>query len=79
MPATPDTEMVEFSAKVPRRLYDEFKALVPMYGGTQWFINSSLAGFVSNAHENPTLAENVAASVEAMLKLNRTLKEASTA
>lgn len=70
-------ETVEFSAKVPKELYDDFKALVPAYGGTQWFINSALAGFVRRMKENPTLEKQVEESVEAMLQLNRTLKEAT--
>jgi hypothetical protein len=66
---------VEFSAKVPRDLYDRFKRLVPNYGGTQWFINAALIGFVKRMEENPALTEVVEDSVEAMLQLNRIVKE----
>lgn len=69
-------EVVEFSAKVPKDLYERFKGCVPHYGGTQWFIVSSLAEFVQRCEEQPTLKDNVAASVDSMLQLNRQLKEA---
>lgn len=71
------SETVEFSAKVPRDVYDKFKVLVPAYGGTQWFINAALAGFVQRLEANPSLSENVSASVEAMLQLNRLTKDAA--
>lgn len=69
------SQTVEFSAKVPKDLYDRFKEQVPGYGGTQWFINAALAGFVTECESDPSLKKKVAASVEAMLQLNRTIKE----
>lgn len=70
-------DTVEFSAKVPADLYLRFKDLVPGYGGTQWFINAALAGFVARVEGNPTLQDQVAESVDAMLQLNRLTKGAS--
>jgi hypothetical protein len=69
-------EVVEFSAKIPKDLYERFKGCVPHYGGTQWFINSAVAEFVNRCEEQPLLKDTVASSVEAMLQLNRQLKEA---
>jgi hypothetical protein len=74
-PAVKMSETVEFSAKVPKDTYNEFKELVPPYGSVQWFINASLAEFVKRVKEEPTLKHAVAASVEAMLQLNRLNKE----
>jgi hypothetical protein len=68
-------ETVEFSAKVPKDLYDRFKIHVPLYGGTQWLINSALAEFVQQMDRDPSLREKVEESVNAMLQLNRTIKE----
>lgn len=70
-------ETVEFSAKVPTDLYEEFKTFVPPYGGTQWFINAALAGFIEKMRENPSLVAHVESSVESMLRLNRIAKESS--
>jgi hypothetical protein len=76
MPELRDT--VEFSAKVPRSMYEEFAENVPVYGGTSWFINAALAEFNAQMRRNPNqLKIVVKESVEAMLQLNRTLKEAS--
>lgn len=69
------SQTVEFSAKVPRELYERFKAQVPAYGGVQWFINAALAGFVERCEADPSLKDNVETSVEAMLKLNRLTRE----
>jgi hypothetical protein len=68
-------ETVEFSAKVPKDLYDRFKVHVPLYGGTQWLINSALSAFVAELDKDPSLSKKVEESVNAMLQLNRTLKE----
>jgi hypothetical protein len=71
-------QTVEFSAKVPKDLYDRFKEQVPAYGGVQWFINAALAGFVAECEADASLKAKVAASVEAMLQLNRAIKEEAT-
>lgn len=67
---------VEFSAKVPRDLFDEFDKLVPIYGSRQWFITAALREFVAQAKKNPTLVRQVEASVQSMLGLNRMLATA---
>ena len=68
-------EYAEFSAKVPRHLYEEFKKLMPAYGGTQWFINSALAEFLKQLRAEPELLKQVHSSVDAMLQLNRVTRE----
>lgn len=71
-------QTVEFSAKIPKEAYDEFLEYVPTYGGTTWFINAVLLEFNSQMRKNPDqLKVVVKESVEAMLQLNRMLKEAN--
>lgn len=62
---------VEFSAKVPRALFDEFDTLVPIYGSRQWFIQAALTAFIAEAKQNPSLVRQVKASVQSMVSLNR--------
>ena len=73
----PVGDKVEFSAKIPSELYEEFKEFVPHYGGTQWFINAALTSFLERCRENPSVKDSVGLSVDAMLQLNRQLKEAA--
>lgn len=71
-------ETIEFSAKVPRAAHEEFLEYVPAYGGTSWFINAALVEFNARMRNDPgQLKVVVKESVDAMLQLNRTLKEAN--
>lgn len=70
MGATGDV-YVEFSAKVPRALFDKYDELVPIYGSRQWFIVAALTAFVAELERNPSLTQQVTTSVQSMLSLNR--------
>lgn len=71
MPVLPVKDEVEFGARIPRALYEEFKGFVPQYGGVQWFLNAALTSFVEHCKTNPTLVDYIDDSVRAMVSLNR--------
>lgn len=64
-------DTVEFSAKIPRELYDRFKALFPQYGAVNWFINTATQTFVDECEKEPSSVETVNRSVNLMLAANR--------
>jgi hypothetical protein len=76
MGATGDV-YVEFSAKVPRALFDQFDEIVPIYGSRQWFLCTALAAFVEEAKRNPGVVEQVKLSVQSMVTLNRLIGASS--
>ena len=58
MPSS-SSRTVEFSAKVPSDLYDEFKLLFPQYGAVTWFINAALVEFIQQVRDNGTVQQRV--------------------
>lgn len=64
-------DTVEFSAKIPRELYERFKALFPQYGAVNWFINTATATFVEECEKEPSAPEVVNRSVNILLAINR--------
>jgi hypothetical protein len=71
MPVVSDNEKVDFSAKIPRHLYDEFRRYFPAYGATTWFINSALNALMESVRDDPDAVERVQKSVELMVQENR--------
>lgn len=70
-PVASDNDKTEFSARVPRDLYDEFRRYFPGYGATTWFINNSLQLFLEQVRESPDMIDRVSASIDAMVRENR--------
>jgi hypothetical protein len=71
MPVVSENEKAEFSAKVPRELYDEFRRYFPAYGGTTWFINTALNTFMESVRHDPDAVERIQKSIELMVQENR--------
>jgi len=68
-------DTVEFSAKVPDDLYQEFKVLFPQYGSTTWFINTALEEFLKSVRTSASLQQHVANAIDSMLTDRREDKE----
>jgi hypothetical protein len=62
---------VEFGAKVPSDLYEEFRLLFPMYGANTWFINMALKEFLDIVREDGTLQEKARAAIDRALAERR--------
>lgn len=60
-----------FGANIPEEDYLAFKELVPIYGGSQWFIETTIREFIAAARRDPSIVEHARASVQAMLERNR--------
>jgi hypothetical protein len=59
---------VEFSARVPREDFEEFKANFPQHGAVQWFISTALKEFNRVCSSSETIQEQVEQAIEQMLK-----------
>lgn len=70
MPAV-GNDQVEFGAKIPRELYDEFKEQFPQYGAVAWWLNTALESFLTQIAEDPTTKEQINAAILSMLRENR--------
>lgn len=64
-------ETKEFGATVPSAEYDFFKAMLPQYGSTQWFIRAALHSFNEHMKKHPSLLDMVDKSIEEMLHERR--------
>jgi hypothetical protein len=71
MAVASDSEKAEFSARVPRDLYDEFRRFFPGYGATTWFINNALNEFLEQCRKSPEAIERVQLAIDAMVQENR--------
>jgi hypothetical protein len=71
MPVASDSSKVDFSARIPRELYDEFRRYFPGYGATTWFINQSLHSFMEGIRGDPDAIERVQTSIDLMVRENR--------
>jgi hypothetical protein len=54
---------VEFGARIPTQLYEDFREALPMYGATRWFIVSCLREFTNLAKKDPVLKDLVRQAV----------------
>lgn len=66
MPESARKDLVEFSAKIPRSLYERFKARFPFHGATTYVIETLVEEIVTAAEREPTLREQVKDSVRKM-------------
>lgn len=62
---------VDFGAKVPQELVEEFHAHLPIYGATVWFLTESLAEFNTLLRNDPSLRKHVSEAVERMVAKTR--------
>jgi hypothetical protein len=62
---------VEFSAKVSKEAYDEFKETFPQYGAVNWFINSALESLNAKVKESPEFKDIVNSAISDLLEKNR--------
>lgn len=76
MAVTSENDKVEFGARIPRKLFDEFREYFPQYGASTYFINTSLEEFMAGVRGDPSARERVRAAIEKMVRDNREDKEA---
>lgn len=58
---------VDFGAKVPQELVEEFHANLPIYGATVWFLSEALTNFNALLREDPELRKRVTEAIEKMV------------
>lgn len=71
MAVVSDSEKAEFSARVPRESYEEFRRFFPGYGATTWFINTALENFLEECRKSPEAVERIQSAIDAMVQENR--------
>lgn len=62
---------VEFGAKIPKELFDEFRTHFPQYGATTWFINRSMETFLRAVRSDESYLELFNRSIELMVQDSR--------
>jgi hypothetical protein len=63
MPTEARIELVEVQAKIPRPLYERFKAVFPFHGASTYVITSIIEELVSRAEQEPSLREHIRDSI----------------
>lgn len=64
----PDTQQVEFSAKVSKADYEEFIGLLPIHGATAWLIRGALKIINEKLRDDPALTEQLRESITELVR-----------
>lgn len=64
----PDTNQVEFSAKIDKALYEEFIGYLPIHGATAWLIRGAVTNINEKLRNNPTLVEQLRESISELVR-----------
>ncbi len=63
-----DQRTVEFSAKIPLTLYEEFSGYFPQHGANTWFIRTSLRALLNELKSQPDAIQRIRDAIQTTIK-----------
>ncbi len=64
----PENGTVEYTAKIPKPMYEEFIGFFPQYGSNSWFIRGALENLLELCRQQPRSVDLLRAAIESTVR-----------